>query len=420
VPRLPVPIRRPRNLIQVPAVARALPWRRLAFLHGSPEEWAPTALAAAEEVLPWVPGADYDALLAPAPEPGDGVASLRAALAEVPPATPVVLYERDVPVWPNLLVHDGGDGAAEPATPAEGLRAYRSAFRHGGRGLAEAYQVLDARRLDLLLSGRRPPKRGPLGDLVHRRFLVTAHDHQRALEAVASRPGPDVLPPARRVLVLSPHYDDESLQAGGAMLAAMASGAEVRVVWLTDGARGVPDASPEESARIRRAEGEAAMRVLGVSDLHFLGAPEERLRARGPWRRRLHDLIAEFDPDRIHLVWWADDHVDHYEVSRLLRAALPTGYGDVTLAVCGVWAPLPGRALLPLDAGMRRRKDEAVRAYRSQLAAVDYLRVEHGLARWHARDRDGADYAESFWVLPAADYLAAFRASGADRRLWLG
>jgi len=411
---LPVLLRRPSNLISVPEVGALPSARRAGFVHGDPAPWIPTTLARLQPE-PWTEACDL--LLAPAPRPGAETATLLDLLDGLPHDRTVVLYERDWPVWPNVLMHDGsGDSKREFSSHAAGLRAYRSGFRHGCAGFSEALQVLPARRTADLLRGSGRAERRGAGPLENRRYLVTALDHQRSAPLACS--GAPVLAPARRIAVLAPHFDDDAIQAGGAILDGLASGAEVRVIWMTDGTRGVPGLAPQEATRIRKEEARAAMAVLGVSDLHFLDAPEERLSARGPWIPRLRALLEEFAPDRTHVVWWADNHVDHYESARALRAAWPVGLNGARIAAAGTWAPVPGTALLPLTPAMRRRKDQAVEAYVSQLRVVDYLRAERGLGRWQARELPGVQYAERYWETEASAYFAAFRASGADRRIW--
>lgn len=91
-----------------------------------------------------------------------------------------------------------------------------------------------------------------------------------------------------RLLIVSPHPDDESLCCAGAMQQALRAGASVAVVWLTSGdgfevdamvverslrprARGL-----ESLARMRMEEARKAMGVLGVPPQrqYFLGYPD--------------------------------------------------------------------------------------------------------------------------------------------------
>ena len=92
-----------------------------------------------------------------------------------------------------------------------------------------------------------------------------------------------------RLMVLAVHPDDETLGAGGLIQLAIAAGAEVRIVFVTDGDNNPwPQhilecrfyISPADRARWglrRRQEALAALAVLGLDHLHtiFLGLPDQ-------------------------------------------------------------------------------------------------------------------------------------------------
>jgi len=299
------------------------------------------------------------------------------------------------------------------------LRGYRSAFRHRGRGGAEALLVLPAQlQLDLLNQSWRLEWRRRSGKaFLNRRHLATALDYQRSLYEVVNSRNRGNMEDVGKIAVVMPHFDDDILQCGAAMLQALDASTEVRVIWLTDGRKGVSTVSEEESARIRHLEAERAMEIIGVTDYHFLDAPETQLKKNGPWTAKLHDLLADFQPERVFSVWWADNNVDHFEANRVLEAAWPKKL-EATIAASGLWQPLPLTSGVAISADLRQRKDEALLAYGSQINEVDYLRVDHGLGRWYARDHQ-ADWLEAFWEQPANDYWKAFRRSGCPKRLFL-
>ncbi|GAB5602275.1 PIG-L family deacetylase [Thermus sp. FJN-A] len=99
------------------------------------------------------------------------------------------------------------------------------------------------------------------------------------------------VPPGTRLLVLSPHPDDESLCCAGLIQRVLRSGGEVYVAWMTLGDGFQWDAAlldrtlrprPEDlrSLALRReGEARAAARALGVpeSHLYFLGYPDRGL-----------------------------------------------------------------------------------------------------------------------------------------------
>ncbi|KAA3609084.1 MAG: PIG-L family deacetylase [Planctomycetota bacterium] len=431
---LPCPLRRPLNVFSMPHVGDRLPGERVGFAGGDPQEWVPGLLhrlqVGGRPAQPW--SAQADLLLHPYPRPNQELAELDARLADLPANFPVALYEAETPILPNLLMavpEDLEGGEPGGSSPGAGLRRYRSAFRHQGQGQVEALVLLPAQRLRYLLRGSflcevRP---GPGASLQNRRFLIAALDHQRSLMQLC---GGDFsvrigLPEAKRVVVIMPHFDDDVLQCGGAMAQARQQGAEVRMIWLTDGALGVSTVSPEESTRIRKQEAANAMAMLGIEDFHFLDAPETRLKARGPWTRRLKALLQEFQPDRVHAVWWADNNVDHFEANRVLRAAWPVSLNSTSLAASGIWTPVPGNRYLPLSPADRQLKDEVTRAYASQIAEVDYLQVERGLSLYHAgqaRQVAGLEVqsAESYLLFEGGEYWRRFRTSGVPKRWLLG
>lgn len=97
--------------------------------------------------------------------------------------------------------------------------------------------------------------------------------------------------PSDRVLLLSPHPDDEVLCCAGMLQQAVRSGAQVYVTWLTSGdgfewdvvlLSRTPDPGDRamlELGRRRMGEARAAARVLGIpaANLRFLGYPDQGL-----------------------------------------------------------------------------------------------------------------------------------------------
>lgn len=74
------------------------------------------------------------------------------------------------------------------------------------------------------------------------------------------------------VLVIAPHPDDEVLLAGGVMDRAVREGRRVAVIIVTNG-----DYSCERDGYLREAESVAALKLLGVTEVHFLGYPDGAL-----------------------------------------------------------------------------------------------------------------------------------------------
>ncbi|HEY5705660.1 MAG TPA: PIG-L family deacetylase [Terrimicrobiaceae bacterium] len=119
-------------------------------------------------------------------------------------------------------------------------------------------------------------------------------------------------------VVFSPHYDDETLGAGGTIIRKRKEGATVYLVFMTDGSRS--HAHAMEGARLselRRNEALQAAASLGVNESHvrFLNFPETRLtQYADEATQRVADLLLDlscqqvFVPSTLEPLLWSADH----------------------------------------------------------------------------------------------------------------
>ena len=132
----------------------------------------------------------------------------------------------------------------------------------------------------------------------------------------------------QKVLVYSPHPDDESIAAGGYIAESAERGASVKIVLVTDGNKhGLRDK--------RYVEFKKATGILGISeqDLTFLNYPDGSLN-KVDQEQLLSDLkkqIDDFKPDIVVYPNPSDKHPDHALVGKdtkriLENDALITGY----------------------------------------------------------------------------------------------
>lgn len=105
--------------------------------------------------------------------------------------------------------------------------------------------------------------------------------YPRAAGAVAALPPAPPYRPGERVLVVSPHPDDETLCCAGSMQQARAAGAEVWVVWLTSG-----DGFELDAVLLDRAPRPARDKLTGLGERRIgeatraaarLGVPRDHL-----------------------------------------------------------------------------------------------------------------------------------------------
>jgi LmbE family N-acetylglucosaminyl deacetylase len=104
-----------------------------------------------------------------------------------------------------------------------------------------------------------------------------------------------------RALVVTAHPDDVDFGAGGTVAGWTATGIEVTYCIITDGdAGGFDPAVPRsEIPAIRRAEQTEAARLVGVTDVRFLGYRDGELTVSHDLRRDISRVIREVRPRRM-------------------------------------------------------------------------------------------------------------------------
>lgn len=118
------------------------------------------------------------------------------------------------------------------------------------------------------------------------------------------------------LLVVAPHPDDAEISVGGIVARSLAEGLRVGICELTNG-----EPTPRGTIERRRAETDAASRVLGVTWRKQLDLPNRRLENDLAARRVLAGVFREARPRVILAPYWEDAHPDHVAASALVDAA---------------------------------------------------------------------------------------------------
>jgi LmbE family N-acetylglucosaminyl deacetylase len=126
---------------------------------------------------------------------------------------------------------------------------------------------------------------------------------------------------ARKILVVAPHPDDESLGCGGLISLSAQIGSSFFIVFVTDGAASHPNSTAWPPARLaaqREHEACHALACLGLENAPrlFLRLPDTNMPApeEAAWQAAaaaLRDVLQRFAPDLAILPWRRDPHCDH-------------------------------------------------------------------------------------------------------------
>ncbi|HEX2058855.1 MAG TPA: PIG-L deacetylase family protein [Actinomycetota bacterium] len=160
--------------------------------------------------------------------------------------------------------------------------------------------------------------------------------------------------PPYRALVVSAHPDDLEFGAAGTVAKWADAGAEVTLCIVTDGSTGTQDRSLMGAplAEVRRRESEAAARILGVSELVWLGYPDGYVEYKLGLRRDLARVFRRYRPHRYMVMDPAptieDRFINHPDHGAVGQASL-----DVTLTA----GTTPGHFPELLDEGLEPWRD---------------------------------------------------------------
>ncbi len=301
--------------------------------------------------------------------------------------------------------------------PAEKSFALPEEVRLGHSGSAWFARVVDARTLETLdearlaskhpsdAEGPPPPNRiQPLRPLPSREPTP----EQRLLPYHATRLA------ARRVLVVAPHADDETLGCGGALAGLLADGARVEVLVVTDGAGDEPDGERRRQVgALRLAETRVALERLGGGEARCAFLPDRGLAGRVPEVAALleEELLGTL-PDLVFVPSPVEVHPDHRAVAeaflslfcgdagRRLAATLPA---VARAAFYEVSQPIRPNVLVDISEHLHR-KEEAVEAFVSQLPGHDYAAFARGLGQYRRMSLPSSvAAAEACFVVPLAE-----------------
>ncbi len=129
-----------------------------------------------------------------------------------------------------------------------------------------------------------------------------------------------------KVLVVSPHPDDEVLGAGGTIARLANEGNDITVAIVTKGWEPLfPDSQVEQV----RLEAHAANKVLGAKSLRFMDLPVTKLNEipKHQLNQTFKQLMSEEEPELIFLPFGGDLQEDHRQVFDACMVALRPAIG---------------------------------------------------------------------------------------------
>ena len=215
----------------------------------------------------------------------------------------------------------------------------------------------------------------------------------------------------KKILVFSPHPDDDVIGCGGSIALHAQRGREVEVVYVTSGDAGSLKHGPKELSRIREKEARQAAAVLGVKRVDFLRMQDGYVEANAASIRTVVRLIRERQPDAVYIPHERDGHRDHRRTHEFVKEAVFRAFGPwfrdcgktpwaVRAVLCyEVWTPLEEFSYVEDITGVMKAKMEALGRHASQIGPVSYADGVEGLNRFRGVMTGKGQYCECFKVL---------------------
>jgi LmbE family N-acetylglucosaminyl deacetylase len=142
-------------------------------------------------------------------------------------------------------------------------------------------------------------------------------------------------------MVFAPHPDDETLGCGGTILRKRRLGAELRIVFMTDGAGSHCDLLPRaELSAMRAREAREVAEALGVewSHVSWLAFPDGALEGhRLEAVSRVEELLERHRPEQLFLPYARGEHLDHVATHAIVHEAARRAGRRMTLLEYPVW-----------------------------------------------------------------------------------
>ena len=189
-----------------------------------------------------------------------------------------------------------------------------------------------------------------------------------------------------KILVVTPHQDDESIGCGG-LLALY--GEQCDVLLLTDGSLGNIEQynDTDKLISIRNSEFEKATKIAKVNNTYSLGIKNNEL-------YKNKDVVRKFDISSYDYIFVPNRHEeqdDHKVVYSIIKSMKHKG----KIYEYEVWTPLARPSWFLDISKVIKTKEKMISQYKSQLANKNYLDATIGLNKYRGL-YNNYEYAEAY------------------------
>ena len=148
----------------------------------------------------------------------------------------------------------------------------------------------------------------------------------------------------KSAVVFSPHFDDETLGCGGTIIKKKRVGADVKIVFMTDGSKSHSHLIAEDKLKaIRKSESLTVSHALGLTenDVFFLDFEETKLSEHNSSAvNKVIEILSSQQPDEVFIPYRRDPplwSLDHLATNRIVVSALQQNVKKASVYEYPIW-----------------------------------------------------------------------------------
>jgi len=201
----------------------------------------------------------------------------------------------------------------------------------------------------------------------------------------------------KRLLILSPHQDDEILGCGCLIKKALEQNSTVKCIYISDGSQSLSHGlSPEALAELRKVEATELAKSMGMDEPLFMDCPDGNVDYNDmETAKKIADVIENYKPDVILIPYFLDGHKDHTATSGIFIAAakMLENHKHFDIYCYEINSPISvyGISHYVDCSGYLDSKREALKFYGSQIMSFESIFEMNRLNRIIARTDEGAE-----------------------------
>ena len=216
----------------------------------------------------------------------------------------------------------------------------------------------------------------------------------------------------KKILILSPHPDDDILGCGGTIRLHSLKGDKVKVIYLTSGGAG-GQMDTKKLEQLRQKEAQQALLFLGENIEHIFLSGEDGFLSR--YDKELLNLLTDelrrYQPEVVYLPHFQDGHRDHQETYFIGKEAIlrcgancfpflkyPPWFGINWIYTYEVWTPLSKYQVAIDITAVLSDKKMAISAHKSQLQNQNFIEGILSLNRYRGVMTGVGEWVEVFGV----------------------